>query len=354
MGIETFSSKRFDKDSDLERKMVEKDVVMPADINAYADEIAAHIERLRKDSERKTFVFDALSDSQMKHLVDFEGLDDLTDEEISAALDRIRKALIEALKGKIEDSLFFVVKDLQVKSSGEQGTDIISEVMAGGGRTGVHKQQPPIEGFKRNLDDAMEVLATLPPHENIARLLEHDPSRDESLWEKRHVMTLSKYMMSEKDPEEKKFTTALSAIKDCMRGAVFLSEHGLVLQDIHPLNLGLETTDKGVKGVLFDFGGLALEGDAPDVKGRMSRKGYFPPTDEGAGYHPDEMTFQFGKTLETLATHHAKIIGTEDGETGVKDVKSLAADMMTLDPDKRVSLEEATERLEAILHWISL
>jgi hypothetical protein len=353
MPIETFSSKNFDKDSDLERKMVEQDVVMPADIAAYADEIAERVEHLRKDSEKKTFVFDALTDDRMKRLAGTEELDDLTDAEIAHAMDRIRKALIESLRGKIDDSLFFVVKDLQVKSN-DRGPDIISEVMAGGGKTGVHKQQPHFEGFKDLVDDAMAEFAKLPPHENIVKLLEHDPSGDESLWEKKHIKPLSKYMLNEKDSDQEKFRTGLTVVKDCMRGAVFLSEHGLVLQDIHPLNLGLEMTDKGPKGVLFDFGGLVIEGDMPAGNARMSRKGYWPPGIGTSGFHPSEMTYQFGKTLETLAQHYAAMLGTDAGETGVKDVKKLAMEMVAPDPKDRPPLEDATERLEAIMHWISL
>lgn len=356
MRIETFSTEGLGEGSDLEKKMVKKDVIMPADIASYAEEIAARLEKLRKDPERGAFVLDALSDDKMRGLAGAEGLKGLTDEEIAGAMDRIRRALFESLRGKIEDKLFLVVKDLQVKSRGSDETkpDVISEVTAGRGETGVHKRQPTFEGFKRNVDDALEVFRTLPPHENVAGLVDHDPSREESLWEKKRIAPLSAYMRNERETAGTKFATGLSIVKDCMEGAAFLSANGLMLQDIHVMNLGIEKIDKGVRGVLFDFGGLVKEGDKPDRDARMSRKGYFPPTKPGAAYHQDEMTFQFGKCLEALAEWYGRSPDARLGDDALKEVGKLAKDMMSKDPRKHLTLEAAKSRLSAIIAWSRL
>jgi len=354
MRIETFSPENLDEGSDLEKKMVKSDVVMPADIASYAEEIAGRLEELRKGPEKEAFVLDALSIDRMKGLVKSEGLQGLTDEEIEGAMDRIRKALIEALKGKIEDKLFFVVKNLQVKKSFGDTPDVISEVTAGGGTASVHKRQPTLENFKRNIDDAFEVFKTLPPHENIAKLIDHDPSRDESLWEKRHILPLNAYMLSEKEPEDGKFLTGLTVVKDCIQGAIFLAENGLVLQDIHPRNLGLERTDEGEKGVLFDFGALVKEGDSPRVASRLTRQGYAPPVGPEGEYRQGEMTFQFGKCLDELVARYERAPGPKPVESGIMEVKMLVKKMLELDTRKQMTLEEAKSRLEAIIAWTRL
>lgn len=353
MRIETFSLENLGQDKDLERGVVKKDAITQADLQSYAEEIAGRLEKMRKEPEKEAFVLDALGIDRMKILMKTEGLEGLTDEDVAEAMDRIRKALIEKLKGKIDDKLFFVVKNLQVKKVVGDEPNVISEVTADGGTASVHKRQPTPEDFKQDIDDAFEIFKTLPPHENIAKLIDHDPSRDESIWEKRPIQPLNEYMKSEKEPEEGKFVTGLTVVKDCIQGAIFLAENGLVLQDIHPRNLGLERAGGDEKGVLFDFGALVKEGDSPGKASRLTRRGYLPPVGT-EGYRQPEMTFQFGKCLDELVTRYEQSPGPKPVESGIMEVRKLVKKMLEPDARKQLTLEEAKSRLEAIIAWTRL
>jgi hypothetical protein len=184
---------------------------------------------------------------------------------------------------------------------------------------------------------ALHKLAGLPKHPNI--LLPDFFCEQPSL-----AMGIKRLDLRECDDPTLSLYEGVQAVRDAMRGAAFLARNGLVLEDIHPGNIGsVSDGHGGRKGVLFDLEGLTIEGTP--IYGRWSIPGYYPvPQGTLIAISSQEMSYQFGKTLFFLS-HKWK-----------KDYPDIWIEMMRLSDlvqKRHVSLALGADRLDAILKTVT-
>lgn len=340
----------------LEKKMVENEVITSADIKSYADFLIQELEKLKESSgqEKETFIIDALSNDRITDLiVDKEEFNSLTTTEVESVVKKIRKALIEELKGKIEDRLYFVIKDLKNKDIyGLSHT--ISEVMAASGEVKIYKHQPPYENEQEYSREAFKLLMSLPSHENIVNVHEYDPESHKSILEKLNLSTLAEYLKT-KETSKENFVSSLKIVRDCLEGAEYLKASGLALQDIAPANLGIANADGSLKGTLFDLEGLRKIGSRTKYRIiQRPHERYAPPEIDLEGgniIRSEEMVFQFGVCIKDILEKYKYFpyissvgIGPIFGK-----LEKLVEEMTKKDYQYRIGLEDAKTKLANIV-----
>ncbi|TSC85060.1 MAG: hypothetical protein G01um101413_444 [Parcubacteria group bacterium Gr01-1014_13] len=360
--IETFSpdmgSIKDMPDHDLEKKMVSSDVISQADVKKYADYIIDELKLLKNSSEKKAFVIDALSDTKILNEAEvkkeiFKG--NLDFDEAEGVIKRVRQALIEQLKGKIDEKIYLVIKNIKkVKASPSSGREnIINQLIdTDSGREKIYKNQGHLgEEHAREMPEAFAVLNKLPPHPNVVSIKDYDPTNQRTIYEKLKMHSLKEFL-GFSDRSRKDFLISLKILKDCLVGGVYLAENGLVLQDIKLDNLGLVMEEKSAKGVLFDLEGLVKEGTQ---KGdRLYSKGYRPPlkdllNEEGV-IKAGEMVYQFGVCLQEILKLYEDNPAFEISDSkAAKKLEDLSKKMIEPDPENRIGLPEAKAELEAIV-----
>lgn len=387
------------KSTSLEEKILNSEAAIPhAEVKKYADYIISKL-KMYKDFEGDTqdkmsFVVDALSEDRVLKGIFHEIVDgNLNKNEVEAVVSRIRKALVEELKGKIDEKIYLGIKDF-VNFGQEVSVSTISgrklpnlpeekkkqEVRSlhnknlirhaidiDNGRGVVYKNQERTvsEDYEKALQEAMGLFIKLDPHPNIVNFLENDQKNKGALYEYRKIKTLVEYASENKVDfyrSPKLFAQTLEVLKGCMEGAQYLAENNLVLQDIRPKNLGVEVEDDKVRGVLFDLEGLIKQGTIESS--RMYAAGYEPPetTEDAVAVMPDEMTFQFGVSIRALMQ---KCVGAFMPDPGkfdisemilkqsiVKDLKVLSENMSKKNTNDRISLLSAIAELENIIERV--
>ena len=366
MGINTFSPREagVPRHIDLEHQMVHSDVISQADITKYADYIIDNLKLLKSksDQEKQTFVVDALSEDKILRqveVVEAKLAGHLDHEEAQSALRQVRKALVERLKGKLDENIYLNITDLVNRT--EDRVNIISKVVGvASGKEEIYKDQELL--IKEHKDDTAEAIALfkkLAPHPNIVNIKEYDEISQRTIYEKLNLQPLHENLKV-RPRNRQKFVVSLKVVKDCLVGAQYLADNGLVLQDIKLSNLGLVTDEETTKGVLFDLEGLLKEGTKMSTRmygGIM----YLPPEileNKEEGIKPSEMVYQFGNCLEEILDYYEKekifksadekISESADGVTA-KKLDALAEKMREQNPEKRPSLSEAKNELEEII-----
>lgn len=358
MGIETFSPEMsgIEERHDLEKKIISSDVIFPGDIKNYAEYIIGQLNILKNSSEKKAFVVDALSDTKILKEVEKETFNGNLDfAEAEDVIKRVRQALTDQLKGKIDEKIYLVIKNIKkVKASPiSPRENIINQLVdAESGREKIYKDQGYLgEEHAREMPEAFALLNKLPPHPNIVSIKEYDSTNQRTIYEKLKMHSLKEYL-GFSDRSRKDFLVSLKILKDCLVGGVYLADNGLVLQDIKLDNLGLVTEEGVSKGVLFDLEGLVKEGTQ---KGdRLYSKGYRPPlkdllNEEGV-IKAGEMVYQFGVCLQEIVKlyENNQVFEISDSKAA-KKLEELSEKMREEDPEKRIGLAEAKTQLEDIL-----
>ncbi len=360
MGIETFYPEiaGIEEQCDLEKKMVSSDVISQADIKKYADYIIGELKLLKNKSEqeKQSFVIDTLSDNKIMGRVKgkiFSG--DLDIDEAESAVRRVRQALVERLKGKIDEKIYLVVRDISIQNIVRE--NIISQLVdVESGQEKIYKDQELFgEDHGSDMREAFALFNKLSSHPNIVGIKEYDPANRRTIYEKLQMQDLKEYLYSS-DQTKKNFLIGLKTIKDCLVGAEYLAGNGLILQDIKLNNLGLIMEEESVKGVLFDLEGLVKAGTK--MKYRIFTPNHRPPEvpekevleKEGAEIKSAEMVYQFGVSLEEILEFFEEIKMLESTEKDVATkLEDLSKKMREENPDKRIGLAEAKNELEGII-----
>lgn len=375
MGIKTFSPELagIANEHDLEKKMIHSDVISHADVQAYADYIIGQLKTLKNSSEeeKESFVVDAFNEDNIETMVwneRMKGNPLLVDpKEVLSAIRRVRQAIVEELKGKIDEKIYFVIKDLigdgsRTRVTGDAGRkNIINQVVAiESGKEKVFKEQELLlPKHKDATAEAVALFKQLDPHPNIAGIKEYDPATQRIIYEKLNLQTLDEYFR-EGNKNKEQLVAGLKIVKDCLAGAQYLADNGLVLQDIKISNLGVVTEEDAIKGALFDLEGLTKEGVI--INGRMGPPGkkWLPPEirratpeaiqDHGWKIKQGEMVYQFGRCLqEILALYEFKQVFDLSDKNAIVKLESLVKKMMEKDPENRIGLAEAKNELEDII-----
>jgi len=387
------------KITSLEEKILNSEAAIPhAEVKKYADYIIGKL-KMYKDFEDETqdkvsFVVDALSEDRILKGIFHEIVDgNLNQKEVEAVVVRIRQALMEELKGKIDEKIYLGIKDFV-----NVGQDVSVSTISGrklpnlpeeknkqelkslhkknlirhaididNSRGVVYKNQERTvdEDYEKALQEAMDLFIKLDPHPNIVKFLENDPKNKGALYEHRKIKTLVEYVSENKVDfyrNPKLFAQTLEVLKGCMEGAQYLAENNLVLQDIRPKNLGVEVEDDEVRGVLFDLEGLMKQGTIES--NRMYATGYEPPetTEDVVAVMPGEMTFQFGVSIRALMQKCISGYVPDPGKFDIsemflkqgiiKDLAVLSEKMSKKNPKNRLSLPFAVAELEGIIERV--
>ncbi|MBI2037678.1 MAG: hypothetical protein HYT15_01955 [Candidatus Magasanikbacteria bacterium] len=380
MRIEHFAPEMIvPEDQDLEHKVIHNEVIRHEDVQKYADFIINHLKIFEKASEQEktAFIIDALNNDNLVQEVRGDMEAGLLDErEVLDVTSRVRKALVEELKGKIDSDIYLLIEDIKnaTESPDPNRKNIVSLLIDKYGQQRVYKEQEIPEKYKQDLKDAVLLFQQLDPHPNIAQNIKYDEKQHSLIYEKLDFISLAQYLEDGKKSSRDKFLTGLQVLRDCVRGANYLAEHGLVLQDIDPFNLGVQETDSGAKkGVLFDLLWLVKKGVHMDF--RMSKPGYFsrimydsdqPDPD---CLSPYEMVYQFGLCLDKIKETYcdstfakrkssqvdAFDLDSQEVKMVTRDIRNLSTDMQALRSNKvgrykrRIDLKEAEERLNKII-----
>ena len=202
---------------------------------------------------------------------------------------------------------------------------------------------------------AVKKLLRILPHKNFIPLHGYNPETHETLsphYEDLHNLFLPEGEKSAVSPRE-----TLSILRDCLNGALFLEDHGLVLQDIKLENLGYVTQDSrgrliqgGKKvGVLFDLEGIYPIG--ADLHDRYFTWLYVPPElhiKPIPSVQSSEMVYQFGVCLFEIFIQIQASLSVPVYEA----LAALYQDMLYYDPTNphprqgRIGLAEAIARLD--------
>lgn len=149
----------------------------------------------------------------------------------------------------------------------------------------------------------------------------------------------------------------LSIVIDCMQGAKVLEEHGLVLQDIKPDNLGyvwkqVSKDDSPKKvGMLFDLEGLYPEGESIGHWRITAPISLAPDAHVFDRIFSAEMVYQFGLCLEKAFD----VLKNQIPFSLRSPIISLLFDMLAFDMNsakptkRRISLTESIDRLQAMI-----
>lgn len=389
----------------LEEKMVKNDIVSHADVQNYANYIVGKLKNSKNASEdaQKSFVIDALNSDRIFEnffyssvINNFQIADKLDKKALQGAFLRIRKALVEELKGKIDGKMYLVIDDIVKKMEKSEhptlrqsSTDPLVEEIEipevlnprkrnvisvveniDNGVQGVYKDQQwkvPVSH-----EGAFSLYTQMVPHPSIAKIKEYDPENNRFIYEKLNLKsTLSVYDKKingsldfyKNTPE---FVAAIKVLNDCVEGALHLENNHLVLQDIKLSNIGIEKSGEELKGVLFDLEGLVEEGKFR--RGRLRADGYLPPEAEPSSSDssglskigPKEMSFQFGVCLQKIIDSFVsedvyemlklnKSLTSRRKLAAIEDVKKLALKMQERDPQDRVDLRTANIELSSII-----
>ncbi len=369
MRIKTFSPEMagVPSEKNLEEKMVKSDVITSADIREYTDYIIGHLKALKNQSEqeKESFVVDALSDNNILRMVKDEVKSgDLDENEAKNAIGRVRQALIEELKGKMDDKIYLVIENIKnaTQNNWERRNIINLAADVGSGPKIIYKDQ---ESYTENIvvqmrhDEAFDLFSKLAPHPNIVSIKEYDPDNQRGIFEKLNLKSLDLYLYWGEEGESERFLDGILVLRDCMSGALYLANNGLVLQDIKLANMGLaETADGNKKGILFDLEGLMKAGTKLNV--RITSPGYMPPellfsTGEYFELSPKEMVFQFGVCLRQIIDIYAEDTEVSADESRknldiIKKLQDLAKKMVEANPKHRINLSEANDELADIIN----
>ncbi len=352
--IETFSPKDIPEHYDLEKKMISSDAVSRTDIKKYADYIIGELKLLKNKSEqqKRSFVVNALSDNKiLKKVMGHVFKGDLDIDEAESAINRVRQALTEQLKGKLDEKTYLIIREVG-KENFTRDNFISKLVDTDSGNERIYKDQEAFdEEHKRNIEEAFVLFNKLDPHPNVVGIKEYDPVTRRTIYENLNMQDLRAYLYSS-DQTRENFLINLQVLKDCLSGAKYLADNDLVLQDIKLENLGLVIEDGHKKGVLFDLEGLVKEGEKKES--RMYSPGYQPPIgdlENKEGIKSGEMVYQFGVCLQEILDLYEdeKMLKSADS-TKAEKLESLSKKMREEDPDKRIGLLEVNNELEDIIN----
>lgn len=275
---------------------------------------------------------------------------------VNDSTDRLRRAIAHELAGRPElgPNDFFLIKELlsAPKKEAKAGAVIYGGEAGGGQEVVLRVMSSSLEFTRQSFVQALERLQSLPPHPHVLRLKFYDPVQRQLIVERRQFQSLLQPLYDQEEKKEKSSAMtrqALGIIRDCMVGAAYLEDHGVVLQDINLGNLGIDR-ETG-KGILFDLDGLAVDGSKLQYRMLPTRKdddSYVPPElkEKNDGkIHSGEMTYQFGNCLRKVISHTAFSCPPELEAK----LKKLTRRMMLRQPAERGTLAAAIQELNDLI-----
>jgi len=332
------------------------------DIREYVEMVITEYENMKEESpdEALTIIIRGLSDDNLMMSVPLEGFDEYDlhkdSPEIKAALEMMRRAVIEELSNHLEpyDFLLFEKRYKRKKKKKGPGVEInpnyIEEAVGHAGEKKIMRSLDMVvdeAGYAEARGEALRKYAEIPDNKHLVSAETHDTTMGESQYK---VVTKYEDLDNLYNLVEKvgiPFREALAILLDNMKGAQVLVDNDLMLEDIRMKNLGYDKSAKA--GKLYDLDGLQLLG----YKRRhaMQHYDYIPPelyqfAADGHSSTAKEMVYQFGRCLEEVLTNYfSKDMDPEIfGRSNV-----LIGKMKNSDPELRNELDDSITHLEEII-----
>ncbi len=374
MPIKTFFSEMagVPQEKNLPEKIIKKDVITHADVKEYAQYILQRLQELKKHSEdeKELFVVDVFSDSSILAKVkDQPGLNNLDENEAISVIDRIRRALIEELKGRVDDKIYFIIKNIQNTPENKfrkKSIISIAENVDSGPKEGVMYKDQKIIGkehvdVEKSREEAFGLLKNLPQHPNIVGVREYDGKNQRGIFEKLNLQNLDEYLGEKTEVDKEKLINSLNILRDSMDGALYLEKNGLTLQDISLKNIGIAETEQGkVKGMLFDLEGIMKTGTKINYRLAMSND-YAPPeflshSTKYNSLNPKEMVYQFGVCLQKITDKYVDFAKKSDKhfkKSVINQQLQILTEKMTEERlFFRIKLADAISELDRVINVI--
>lgn len=267
-------------------------------------------------------------------------------DELRALMRHVREKIAERLQQRQLDDVYVVDRSF---------ADGKAETLHGGKvfKRGLTAKDAPLDYFKPSYDAAIKRLYALPErspylsYPDIAVDARGNAYVDRQIRSVIDFVTLEQFAMKENLPP---FRSSLSAVRDVIKGVIFLWEHGLSITDLDPENIAIRPDGTGM---LFDYGTLATREEGgmylakrgfhpPDVSRRFSRRSF--------ERKPSDAAFELGTTLHALVQRY---YFHERVSTTIFDrVRGLSYKLTDDDPERRLSLEDAVTRLDKIIDEI--
>ncbi len=199
---------------------------------------------------------------------------------------------------------------------------------------------------------ALKLLSELPDCDYILKPAFFDSKRLETLTEEVELRHGGVSFFRQTDPATS-LHEDLCVLRDCLKGAQFLADNGLGLQDITPQNIGSYIKAGRRIGILFDLEGIYPLGVL--LKKRMRpRSRPIPEIDENVQtpFQTSEMVYQFGHCIREITYHW---LLNDSSPSVVKEELEKLCENMTIfrtvgNPiEGRVSLATALETLEGLI-----
>lgn len=387
------------KGLDFQDKMKNRrDLPTPEEIDRYVGLLIARIKNARLKKDKITLIKAALESASMQDTLDIEELEEQPTAvvyegekgAISTAglsptnIERVHRMVSERLYTRLatdRDLSSLGVQNLFVKTKDKvEDSPHLSEV------TNLNTQEVHVlrkdrltkvgeltwnEENSKVHQNALKKYITLPQNDYLLPYTKYSPEDQQGMVKKIDSLKTLEHLL---DSYNSKPMDLLAVVRDCMKGAKFLDNNGLVLQDISIYNLAQVEDKRGLKkGLLFDLEGLYVKGE--ERQGRFANlaqeefddgsKGaykYFPPEIKDFAHTPvmpSEMVYQFGQCINAIRQSRAFKIYKESGlpnsERVISEIQNLAKSMMYFDVrstkpvEKRISLADSLDSLEKIM-----
>jgi serine/threonine protein kinase len=318
-------------------------------VDKYAEEIAAQIKEIvGNEKNPPLFVIDAFDERRIQRAnadLQTQNLDIIEKSELRNIV--VRKMLVKKIREKLGKGINFYL----IIGSISEGSQVNEKnyVVHKSGREGVYREG----NLNPQTMTALETLSDLPRHPNIIPVLECERGGNKCILSRPELARVS----SRLNEPSTSLTNLLSIVWDCLDGADFLNENGLMMQDISLNNLGINIErGKPESGVLFDVEGLVPQNVrrtqlvyAPE---------YIPPEWIGSnGNIPTstkETTYQFGVCIKNIFQAKMPDFAREKAvpKSVLADLKNLLQLMFKKDPSERISVGEAKDRLRVIINTL--
>ena len=353
---------------DLAKRLLEDErPVTTAEISRYADGIITVLKKLKNASEKKSFLEKIIGlfkeEKQLpRHTVVVKRMLDQepSEAEHKQVLDRIRMALLENLKDKLtRDAELGEIdySDVNLVSSFAKDTFHLEKIINLNRGKKLLRHTP--ESFFYSSSEmkihgeALKKLASIPQNPHIIEVERYNPEQRKSTVKELDLKNISEILLS----EEMDLSGVLSIVKDCLDGAEYLEQNGLVLEDIAVPNLGSVSEGGKTSGILFDLDGLYILGAKQET--RIGRKRYLPQW-TSSEVSSAEMVFQFGLCLrEILNKFIFQNRSISEVDMVEEEIYALVSAMTVFNEESknpfenRVSLTEAKNRLEKIISTLT-
>lgn len=345
--------------NDAQREFVdsEREYISEADIESYAESI---LDAAEGEGEPATFIVKGLDESSLlaymlrigviewhnRQLVmeDADGMYvQIPRDEIFAALSRIRNAVHEKILNQLysHPELDINPTDIALVERSRHLSGNIQELLTVDQSRSIHKRLVDASDHRVSRL-AIQKLMHAPDYPTVRKPTHYDEETGETLMPEYTMSTLGAEWLEGPDdemPPALNLTQSelIQVIVDCLRGAQFLLDQGLIIQDLHSSNIGVDSTTRS--GFLFDFDQLIKTSQHPEEiyrpVGYVDSVGYVPSYER-------EVVAQFGGVI------HEMIGNIEFPEPAASELRRLCADSA----DERVSCTQALRRLETIQDYV--